>query len=335
MPAAPVTTATAHQKTVPVELQAIGNVEAYSTVSVKSQVEGQLERVYFREGQDVKQGDMLFSIDPRPFQTALQQAEANLARDAAQARLARAQAERYTKLVEQGIVSRDQYDQFRTSSEAMDAVLRADKAAAENAKIQLGYCAIRSPVDGRTGSLMIHEGNLIKANDVAMVVINQITPIYVNFSVPEKYLSEIKQRMAVGGKLAVAASPPGDETHPHEGVLTFVDNSVDTATGTIRLKGTFGNQDKRLWPGQFVNVKLRLASQPDAIVVPSPAVQTSQQGQFVFVIKDNTASARPVAVGRSLDGETVIERGLSAGEVVVTDGQLRLAPGVKVVTKNQ
>lgn len=331
--AVPVTVGTVVQKTVPVELQAIGNVEAYSTVAVKSQVEGQLERVYFREGQDVKRGDLLFTIDSRPFVGALQQAEANLARNTAQAKLAHVQADRNKKLLDQGIVSADQFDQIQTSAEAQDAAVRADKAAVQNANVQLGYCTIRSPIDGRTGSLIVHEGNVVKANDVALVVINQISPIYVDFSVPEKYLSEIKRHMA-SGALRVRVSSPGDEAHPQEGVLTFVDNAVDTATGTIRLKGTFGNQDRRLWPGQFVNVSLRLAAQANALVVPSQAVQTGQKGQYVFVIKSDTAEERPVVVGRSLDGETVIERGVQAGEQVVTDGQLRLVPGAKVEIKS-
>lgn len=333
--AVPVTIATVVQKTVPAELEAIGNVEAYSTVSVKSQVEGALERVYFREGQDVKAGELLFTIDRRPFDAALQQAEANLARDTAQASHAKVEAERYTKLVEQGIVSKEQYDQYRTSAEAQDAAVRADKAAVENAQIQLGYCTIRSPIQGRAGSLLVHEGNVVKANDVPLVVLNRITPIYVNFAVPEKYLAEIKSRMTAG-TLRVEASIPGDEAHPRDGTLSFVDNAVDATTGTIRLKGTFGNQDKQLWPGQFVNVKLRLAAQPNAVVVPSQAVQTGQQGQYVFVVKpDLTAEFRPVVVARSQGGEAVIERGLRPEEKVVTDGQLRLYPGAKMEVKSQ
>jgi len=330
----PVTVATVIQETVPVEHEAIGNVEAYSTVAVKSQVEGQVERVHFREGQDVKKGDLLFTIDPRPFEASLKQAEANLAKDTAEATHARVEAERYTKLVDQGIVSKEQYDRFRSSADALEAAVAADRAAIDRAKLQLGYCTIRSPLDGRTGSVIIHEGNVVKANDVTLVVINQLNPIYVNFSVPEKYLAEIKSYMGSKGNLHVQALVPSDEAHPQQGRLTFVDNIVDTGTGTIRLKGTFQNQEKRLWPGQFVNVRLKLASQPNAVVIPSQAVQTSQQGQYVFVIESDVAQARPVSVGRSLGAETVIEQGLRAGEKVVTDGQLRLAPGAKVEIKN-
>lgn len=330
----PVTVATVIQETVPVEHEAIGNVEAYSTVAVKSQVEGQVERVHFREGQDVKKGDLLFTIDPRPFEASLKQAEANLAKDMAEATHARVEAERYTKLVDQGIVSKEQYDRFRSSADALEAAVAADRAAIDRAKLQLGYCTIRSPLDGRTGSVIIHEGNVVKANDATLVVINQLNPIYVNFSVPEKYLAEIKSYMGSKGNLHVQALVPSDEAHPQQGRLTFVDNIVDTGTGTIRLKGTFQNQEKRLWPGQFVNVRLKLASQPNAIVIPSQAVQTSQQGQYVFVIESDVAQARPVSVGRSLGAETVIEQGLRAGEKVVTDGQLRLAPGAKVEIKN-
>ncbi len=330
---APVTVAPVAQKTVPVELRAIGNVEAYSTVSVKSQVEGQLERVYFREGQDVKKGDLLFTIDSRPFEAALRQAEANLARDQAQEKNARAQADRSEKLFESGIVSKDQFDQVRTNFDALQAAVRADQAAVENAKIQLGYCSIRSPIEGRTGNLMVHEGNVVKANDTALVVINQINPLYVDFSVPEQFLPEIK-KYQTRGKLKVEAIMPNEEARPEQGVLTFVNNAVDSGTGTILLKGAFPNTEKRLWPGQFVNVVLVLTSLPNAVVVPSQAVQTGQQGQYAFVVKpDLTVDLRPVATGETIGGETVIEKGLQPGEKVVTDGQLLLRPGAKVEVK--
>jgi membrane fusion protein, multidrug efflux system len=329
----PVTVATAVRKTVPVELRAIGNAEAYSTVSVKSQVEGQLERVYFHEGQDVRKGDLLFTIDARPFETALRQAEANQARDSAQAEHARSDAGKFLKLAEGGIASREQYDEARTQAEALEALVRADRAVADNARLQLGYCAIRSPIDGRTGSLIVHPGNILKANDAALVVINQTDPVYVNFSVPEKYLPEIKKHLAAG-RLRVAAAAPGDEQHPSQGYLTFVDNTVEAATGTIRLKGTFSNAERRLWPGQFVNVVLALTSLPNAVVVPSQAVQTGQRGQYSFVVKpDLTVDLRPVVTGETIGGETVIEKGLQPGEKVVTDGQLLLLPGAKVEVK--
>ncbi len=333
--AVPVTVAAVVQKSVPVMLEAIGNAEAYSTVSIKSQVEGQLEHVHFREGQDVKRGELLFSLDARPFEAALRQAEANLSRDEAQAEHAKVDAERYSKLLQGGITSKEQYEEARTHQQALEAIVRADRAAAENAGLQLEYCSIRSPLNGRTGSLMIHEGNIVKANDVGLVAINQINPIYVNFSVPEKFLSDIKKRMA-SERLTVDAVVPGDEKHFVRGYLSFVDNAVDSVTGTIRLKGTFSNPERRLWPGQFVNVKLMLASQPNATVVPSQAVQTGQKGQYVFVVKsDFTVDLRPVAPGTTAGGVTVIEQGVQPGEIVVTDGQLMLYPGATVRVKNQ
>ena len=331
----PVTVSTVIQKTVPVQLRAIGNVEAYSTVSVKSQIGGELIRIHFKEGQDVKKGDILFTIDPRPYEAALKQAEANLARDTAQLENARVDARRYGELVSKGYVAQQQYDQIQTNAAALEATVLADKAAVENAKLQLSYCFIHFPIDGRTGSLLSHQGDMIKANaDNPMVVINQIQPIYVTFSIPEQHLQQIKRYMAEG-KLKGEAIIPGDENSPVQGIVTFVDNTVDTSTGTIKLKGTFENKGKRLWPGQFVNVVLTLTTQPDAIVVPSQAVQTGQQGLYVFVVKsDLTVESRPVVTGRNLDGEVVIEKGLEPGEQVVTDGQLRLVPGAKVEIKS-
>jgi multidrug efflux system membrane fusion protein len=333
-PPVPVMEGTVVQKTVPVQIRAIGNVEAYSTISVKSQIGGILTNVHFREGQDVGKGALLFTIDPRPYEAALKQAEANLAKDSAQFKNARVEVTRYEELVKKGYVAQEQYDQIRTNSDALEATVNADKAQVENARLQLKYCYIYSPISGRTGNLMANQGNLIKANaDTAMVVVNQIQPIYVTFSVPEQYLNEIKKYMTAG-KLAVDAFISKGDIKPEHGILTFVDNTVDTATGTIKLKGTFVNKDKRLWPGQFVDVFLTLTAQPDAIVVPSEAIQVGQSGTYVFVIKkDLTAEARPVVVDRSLDGESVIAKGLQAGENVVTDGQLRLVPGAKVEIK--
>jgi multidrug efflux system membrane fusion protein len=333
--AVPVTVAMVVQKTVPVEVRAIGNVEAYSAVSVKPQQAGEVERAFFKEGQDVKTGDLLFTLDSRPYRATLEQLGANLARDQAQLENARAQAERYTRLFQEGIVSKDQYDSFRTGADALAAMVRADQAAIERAKVDLDYCSIRSPINGRTGSLLIHPGNIVKANETILVVINQVTPIYVSFSVPEQNLAEIKGRMAAGS-LAVMVIIPDDEQRPVEGTLTFVDNAVDNTTGTIRLKATFANAERRLWPGQFANVVLKLTSRPNAVLVPSQAVQTGQAGQYVFVIKPNlTAESRPVVPGATVSGETVIEKGLQPGEMVVTDGQLRLAPGSKVELKRQ
>jgi multidrug efflux system membrane fusion protein len=358
----PVIVGIATQKTVPVQLRAIGNVQAYSTVTVKSRVPGQIMRVYFKEGDDVKKGALLFMIDPRPFEAALKQAEANLERDLAQVKQAeanlerdmaqennaRADADRYKMLFEKGVVAQQQYDKFRTDWEALvatvqadraakanaEAAVLADRAAVENAKLQLSYCSIHSPMDGRTGSLIVQEGNIIKENDASLVVINQNTPIYVTFSVPEQYLGEIKKYMSAG-KLKVEAIVPNNEMSPHQGFISFVDNAVDTATGTIRLKGTFANKERRLWPGQFVNVILTLTTESNVIVVPSQAIQTGQEGQYVFVVKpDLTVESRPVVAGRMANGETIIRKGVYADEKVVTDGQLRLYPGAKVEIKN-
>jgi len=332
--AVPVSVATVIQKTVPLQVRAIGNVEAYSSIGVKAQVGGELVQVHFKEGQDVNKGDLLFTIDPRPYEAALKQAEANLARDSAQMENARVEADRYSELVRKGYVAQEQYDQIRTNVAVLEATVNADRAVVENARLQLRYCYIHSPITGRTGSLMAYQGNLIKANaDSPMVVINQIQPVYVNFSVPEQYLSEIKRYMSAG-KLRVEAFISREDAKPEQGVLTFVDNTVDVATGTIRLKGTFSNEKKRLWPGQFVNVLLTLTAQTDAVVVPSQAIQTGQSGPYVFVIKnDLTVESRPVVISRTLDGETVVEKGLQSGEMVVTDGQLRLIPGAKVEIK--
>jgi multidrug efflux system membrane fusion protein len=357
----PVEVAAAVQKTVPVQLRVIGNVQAYSTVSVKSRIAGQLIRVYFKEGQDVRKGELLFTIDPRPFEAALKQAEANLERDMAQVTQAEAnierdiaqeknaqvEADRYKLLLERGVVSEEQYDNFRTNAEALEAsvladraakanaeaAVVADRAAVENAKLQLSYCSIFSPIDGRTGSLIVQEGNMIKDNDTIMVVINQITPIYVAFSVPEENLAEIKKYMAEG-KLKVEALIPNDETRPEKGFISFVDNTVDTTTGTIRLKGTFANKEKRLWPGQFVRVVLTLTEEPNAIVIPSQAIQTGQEGPYVFIVKpDLTVESRPIVLGLTLNNETVVQKGVKPEEKVVTDGQLRLYPGAKVEIK--
>ena len=333
--AVPVSAAAVLQKTVPVQVRAIGNVEAYSTVGVKAQIGGQLLRVHFREGQDVNKGDLLLTIDPRPYEAALKQAEANLAKDTAQLENARVEVSRYAELVRKGYVAQQQYDQIRTNFAALEATVNADRALVENARLQLKYCYIYSPITGRTGSLFDNEGNLIKANaDDSIVTINQIQPVYVTFSVPEQHLAEIKQYMAMGN-LKVEAVIGEDEAHPEEGKLTFVDNAVDMATGTIKLKATFVNKEKRLWPGLFVNVAVTLTTQPDAVVVPSHAVQTGQSGQYVFVIKDDlTVESRAVVVDRTLDGETVVDKGLQPGEKVVTDGHLRLVPGARVEIKN-
>ena len=333
-PAVPVTIAVAARKDVPVQVQAIGTVEPFATVTVKPQVGGVIETVHFNEGTDVRAGDLLFTIDRRPYEAALRQAEAARERDAAQLQNAQAEARRAESLSTQGILSREAHEQAHAASEALAATLRSDEAAVETARLQLGYCMIRSPIDGRTGSLLIHQGNLVKAVDSGpLVVVNRVDPVYVSFAVPEKRLSEIERAMA-SGRLVVAALLPGDDAPPVQGRLTFLDNAVDRGTGTIRLKGTFPNPARRLWPGQFVNTRLTLAVRSGAVVVPSQALQSGQGGTFVFVVRtDLTAEPRPVVVAQEADGEAVVEKGLAAGERVVTDGQLRLVPGAKVEPK--
>ncbi len=331
-----VTVSQVEAKTIPVLLTAIGNVEAYSTVDIKSRITGELKEVHFREGQDVAKGALLFTLDPDPFEADLKRTQANLAKDEALAKKAEEDLRRYSDLVKKDYISREQYDQSVTNLEALKAQIKADQAAVETARLLVGYCTIRAPITGRTGTLLAYKGNMIKANDdnKSMVVINQIQPIYLSFSLPEQNLAEIKKYSAAG-KLKVKAFIAKDEQHPEEGVITFIDNTVDRTTGTIRLKGTFPNLDKRLWPGQFVNVVLGLTTQTNAIVVPSQAVQTGLEGQYVFIVKpDLTAETRPIVIGRSLDGQIVVEKGLQAGEKVVTDGQFQLVSGSKVQIKN-
>ena len=330
-PTVPVSVATVEQKTVPVEVRGIGSVEAYSTVSIKAQVAAELTAVHFQEGQDVRAGDLLFSLDRRPFEAALRQAEANLARDIAQAEQAHAQARRYVQLREEGVAAEAQTEQFEAEARALDATVQADRAAVERARLNLEYCTIRSPLDGRTGRLMVNVGNLVKASDdPALVVINQITPIYASFALPEQYLGDVKKYMAAG-TLKVEAAGRDDPARSERGRVSFVDNTVDTTTGTIRLKGVFPNAEKRLWPGQFVDVVLTLTEVPNAIVVPAQALQESQAGEFVYVVKaDGTVDSRPVETGQTVAGLTIVKQGLHAGEIVVTDGQLRLIPGAKV-----
>ena len=332
--AVPVVAEAAARKSVPIQLRAIANVESIETVAVRPQVGGEITAVHFREGTDVRAGDLLFTIDPRPYEAALHQAEAGLARDEANARNARLEAQRAETLSNQGILSREQFDATHNSADALDAAVRADRASVEAARLNLAYCSIRSPIEGRTGSLLVQRGNVVKAIDGGpLVVINRIDPVFVSFSVPDKRLAEIQAARATR-KLAVAARIPGEEARPIAGELTFLDNAVDRATGTVRLKGTFANRDRRLWPGQFVNVVLSIATRPDSIVVPTQAVQTGQAGTFVFVVKpDLTAEARPVVSGEELDGHVIVEKGLQEGERVVIDGQIRLVPGARVELK--
>ena len=360
-PAVPVTAGDAVEKTVPVQLTAVGNAQAYTSVGIKSQVAGQIVQVHFKEGQDVRKGDQLFTIDPRPFEAALRQAEAallqrqaevqqalaNLERDAAQLENTRVQERRYRDLVQRELIAREQYDQLRTNWAAMEATVQADRAAIENAKasaraaqalvdnarLQLAYTAIHAPIDGRTGNIMVQLGNVVKGNDDnPIVAINQVHPIYVSFAVPEQYLTDNK-RYRAAGLLSVEARPPHQTQTLATGELTFINNAVDQTTAMIQLKATFANADNALWPGQFVDVVLTLTRRT-AIVVPSQAIQAGQQGPFVFVVKpDQTVESRPVVPGTRLGAETIIEQGLRAGERVVTDGQLRLVPGAKVEVK--
>ncbi len=349
----PVTVAAVTQKDVPVEIQVVGNVEAYLTISVKAQVGGELTHVYFREGDYVKKGDPLFTIDPRQLDAQLNQVQANLARDEAQqgmieANIARdkaqeeyAQAEvaRYTSLLEHSLISREQAEQVRTSAQAASAAVRADEAAlrsaratvaatqasVENIKVQFGYTAIRSPLDGRTGNLNIKQGNVVTANSMDLMTINQVQPIYVSFSVPESRLPDIRK-----GQLVMVAAAQAGAPSPETGEISFIDNAVDSTTGTIRIKGTFANKTRQLWPGEFVRVTIRLSTQPNAMIVPNQAVQTGQDGSYVFVVKeDRTVEMRPVVTGARVDQDLVIEKGLRPGERVVTEGQLRLAPGMR------
>jgi membrane fusion protein, multidrug efflux system len=329
----PVTVAKATVKSVPVQVEVIGNVEAYSNVSVRTQIAGEIERAYFTQGQDVTKGQLLFTLDRRPFKASLDQLQANLARDQAQLANGRAQAGRNEELFQAGIISKDQYETFRTTAQAEEATVSADQAAIENAKVSLSYCSIYSPIDGRTGSYQAYPGNIAKVNDTVLVVINQIHPIYIAFAVPEQYLAEVKEYQA-RAPLAIEARIPNDSRPPLLGRLTFIDNAVDTATGSIKMRATFPNSENRLWPGQFANVVMRLKMQPNATVVPSQSVETGQTGKYLFVVKpDFTADYRLVTVGQTVGGETVIEKGVASGETVVTDGQLLLAPGSKVEIK--
>jgi multidrug efflux system membrane fusion protein len=332
----PVTTAPVVQKEMPIEISVIGTAEPFSNVSIRSQITGQLERVNFTEGDDVQQGQVLFTLDRRPLELALREAQANLERDSARAENAALMAKRYEDLAKRGIATREQVDTSRADMSALNATVSADKAAVENATVQLDYATIKAPISGRTGALMVHEGNLVRANDTTpLVTINQILPISVAFAIPEARLSDLKRYMA-GGSLRVTASPPNDEASPATGRISFVDNAVDEQTGTIRIKGTFPNADRRLWPGQFVNVVVTLTTDPKAIVVPSVAVQTGQQGTYVFVVKsDQTVEMRPVTVDRSSGSETVVASGIQPGDTVVTDGHLRLVPGSRISVKSE
>lgn len=333
--AVPVAVTPALQQSVPVRQQAIGNVEPYATVAVKARVDGQLVAVNFREGQEVRRGEILFRIDARPFEAALRQAEANALRDAAARDQAQSQAKRYQELLDKNFVSKEAYAQIATNAQVAEATAKASQAALENARLNLAYCTISSPIDGYAGKLLLQAGNLVKANDVnPLVVVNQVRPIYVSFAVPEQALGEIRARIA-SGPLAVEVIPAGESRVLATGRLVFVDNAVDPSTGTIRLRGEFDNSDKALWPGQFVNVSVRLREQPDAIVIPARALQTGPSGQYVYLVKpDMTAEMRAVTVERT-EGELAVVKGIARDESVVTRGALRLAPGARVEIRSE
>lgn len=323
--------AAALQETVPVRVQVIGNVEPYLTVAVKARVDGQINAVNFREGEQVRKGDVLFRIDPRPFEAAARQAQANALRDRAARDQARSQERRYQDLLDKNFVSKEAYAQIRTNAETAEATAKASEAALENARLNLEYCTILSPLEGYVGKVLLQAGNLVRANDLnPLVVINQVRPVYVSFAVPEQKLPEIRKYQAAA-PLRVDVIPPDRSAAPIAGRLVFIDNAVDPSTGTIRLRAQFDNADAALWPGQFVNVSLRLYEEPDAIVIPSQAIQSGPQGQYVYVVgEDMVADVRPIAV-QELDGErAIVARGLAKGERVVTRGQLRLGPKTRV-----
>jgi multidrug efflux system membrane fusion protein len=329
----PVHVAKVEKKTVPLTLDAIGAVEPSRTASVRSQVSGTLQKIAFREGQEVQPGDLLFEIDPRPFQNALHSAQADLQRARVQLENARAQSERYRALNTESAISKEQFQSIQDNERTAAAQVLSGEAAVANAQLQLDYCSIRAPIAGRTGSFGAHEGDLISSGSSApLVVINQLSPTYVTFSVPQQYLGELS-RYRAAGPVTVTATPPGADPTSENGELTFIDNTVDSTTGTLRLKATFPNTAQQLWPGLFVTVRLTLAS-PEVIFIPSAAVQSDQQGQHVFVVKpDKTAEFRPITIERRNGGDSVISKGLQLGETVVTDGQLRVVPGKPVDIK--
>jgi multidrug efflux system membrane fusion protein len=317
-------------RSLPVRLSGIGNAEAVATVATKARVDGQILEVGFKEGQEIHKGDTLFRIDPRPYEATLRQAEANALRDRAQRDQARSQERRYQELLEKNFVSKEAYAQIRTNAETAEATAKASEAALENARLNLDYCTIRSPIDGFVGRTLLQAGNLVKANDVnPLVVINQVKPIYVNFAVPEQSLAVLRKYMALG-PLSIDALSAGADKPLAQGKVVFIDNAVDPSTGTIKVRAQFDNKDAALWPGQFVNVSVMLYEETEATVIPSRAVQTGPEGQYVYVIKPElTAEMRKISVERT-EGDAVVVKGVAKGEQVVTRGALRLSPGAKV-----
>ena len=333
-PPIPVVVGTVIRKAMPVEVVAVGNVEAYSTVSIKAQVPGQLMDVHFKEGDFVRKGQLLLTLDPRPYEAALAQAKAALARDKATAANNRLQAQRYSKLLQEGIVPASQVESFTSAADASEAIVSADEAAIKTAELNLEYSTIYSPIDGRTGALMLKPGNLVKVADVPIVVINQVNPIFVNFAVPQQFWPDIKKYMGQG-TLRVKATVPKDIGPAEGGNVAFVDNAVDPTTGTIHLRATFTNSQNRLWPGLYVNIVLTLSEQAGATVVPAQAVLEGEKGSFVYLVRpDKRVEPRMIVPVRTIDGETVIEKGLQPGETIVTDGQTRLEPNARVEIKS-
>jgi len=330
-PSVPVTVATVAQETMPIRIAAIGNVEAFLTVAVKARVDGQIVAVNFREGQPVKKDEVLFRIDSRPYEAVLRQAEANVLRDRAARDQARSQAKRYQELLDKNFISKEAYAQIRTNAETAEATAKASQAALENARLNLEYCTIYSPLDGYVGKVLLQAGNMVRANDVnPLVVINQVQPIYVNFAVPEQNLPEVRKYQAQS-PLRVDVVPTDPAMAAASGQLIFIDNAVDPTTGTIRLRAQFENRDATLWPGQFVNVSLRLYEQADAIVIPARALQNGPEGEYVYVVnEEGVADVRKVKVARADGDRAIIAEGLKAGERVVTRGQLRLGPKTRV-----
>ena len=335
IPSVPVVVAPAVKKDVPIEVRNIGTVEPYAVVMVKARVGGQIMQVALKKGQDVKRGDLLFVIDRRTWEAAVAEAEANLRRDLARKANADADLDRAKQLVKARAMTAEQYERVRADADAASATVEADRAAVDLAKTQLDYCTIRSPLDGRAGDVLVDEGNIVKADDsLALVIINQVKPIYVRFAVPEQFLPDIRKQ-AAAHPLEVEAIPKNDEP-AQRGKLTFIDNTIDRNSGTIELKATFTNENQQLWPGQFLDVVLRLGVQRNVIVISRDAIQTGQKGDYVYVVKkDNTVESRSVTKGISWGNDVVITRGLAPGEIVVTDGHLRLVPGSSVTIKQE
>jgi multidrug efflux system membrane fusion protein len=331
--AVPVTVSKVTQRAMPVQLTAIGNVGGY-TVSVEAQVAGELLDVHFREGDFVHKGQLLFTIDPRPYEAALAEAQAKLLRDKAVAANSQAQAQRLSQLLTEGVVSPSNAEASTSAADASEATVAADEAALNTARLNLEYCKIYSSIDGRTGAVLVKPGNLVKVADVPIVVIKRLSPIPVEFMVPQEYLPDIKKYLAAR-PLRVEATVPNSSGRPEVGTLVFVDNAIDTTTGTIRLRALFDNSSNALWPGLYVNTLMTLAEQSNATVIPSQAITAGQQGSFVYVVQaDGTVAPRAVVSSRSVDGQAVIDKGLKPGETVVTDGQVRLVPGATVQIKN-